>query len=158
MSTIASRVEPYPSWSVTERMTWLFTQLIMAFLWLGFFWFGAKILRDSPMDEVVDSLMWLAKATWFYLAALGIWVGFNILLYKYRGPSKPKAHATTVFTQDYFGRGIQVDPSATLSDSHLIVELKEGNKVYGLEVPEPQPEPAVPILVGSSQSREVVGV
>ena len=156
MSTIASRVEPHPTWSVTERVNWLFTQLLMAALWLGFFWFGAKIFRDSPIDEVVDSLIWLAQATWLYLAALALWVGFNIVLYQWRGPARPNAQATTVFSQDYFGRRIKLAPETTLRDSHLIVEMKEGAKVYGHEKPaaptQPTPEPprGRPILVGSN--------
>jgi len=86
----------------------------MAALWLGFFWFGARIFRDSPIDKVVDSLIWLAQATWLYLAALALWVGFNIVLYQWRGPSRPNAQATTVFSQDYFGRAARVNDFETL--------------------------------------------
>jgi hypothetical protein len=121
----ASQVEPYPSWIVTERLNWLLTQLMMAALWFRFFWFVAKIFRDSPIDEIVDSLMWLAKATWIYLLALALWIGYNITLYKWRGAIKAGSKATTVFSQAYFGRRIEIVPGATLRDSHLILEMKE---------------------------------
>jgi hypothetical protein len=132
----------------------------MAALWLGFFWFGAKIFRDSPIDEVVDSLIWLAQATWLYLAALALWVGFNIVLYQWRGPARPNAQATTVFSQDYFGRRIKLAPEATLRDSHLIVEMAEGAKVYGHEkplTPTPEPPRGRPILVGTDADRATEG-
>ena len=151
----ASQVEPHPSWSVTERLNWLLTQLMMAALWLGFFWFGAKIFRDSPIDEIVDSLMWLAKATWIYLLALALWIGYNIALYKWRGAIKAGSKATTVFSQDYFGRRIEIVPGATLRDSHLILEMKEGSKVYGPEkpvfVPDPEPPRGKPVLVPTKE-------
>lgn len=134
-----SRTAPHPSWSVTERLNWLLTQLLMSALWLGFFWFGAKIFRDSPIDEVVDSLISLAQAIWLYLAALALWVGYNIALYRWRGAKKAGEQTTTVFSQDYFGRRLEVAEGATLSDSHLIVKMTEGSKVYGHEVPEPAP-------------------
>jgi hypothetical protein len=132
----------------------------MAALWLGFFWFGAKIFRDSPIDEVVDSLIWLAQATWLYLAALALWVGFNIVLYQWRGPARPNAQATTVFSQDYFGRRIKLAPETTLRDSHLSVEMKDGAKVYGHEepaaqTPSPQPPRGRPILVGKDAHQAV---
>ena len=73
-------------------------------------------------------------------------------------PARPSAQATTVFSQDYFGRRIKLAPEATLRDSHLVVEMKEGAKVYGHEkpaAPAPAPEPprGRPILVGSEADR-----
>ena len=132
MSVPAVRTDAPWSAQIFDRLKWVLTRCVTAAAWLGFLWFSARVISGTDVDHVIQAALWLGRlvtAYWFLLVA---WIGFNIVLYRMRGPVQPKAAAAVDFSKDYFGRKVVVAEGANLRASHLVMDLEDDVKMYSI--------------------------
>ena len=103
---------------------------LLAGLWGGFFCWCLLVMRGQALVEASKAVSWLATVLAGYLGLTALWIAYNAMLYLVRGPATVEATAEPTFEKDYFGRPIAVAEASAFSDQHLVLEFKEGKKVY----------------------------
>ncbi len=117
--------------------------VLLAALWGCFFSWCLLVMRGPALVEAWRALTWLATVLSAYLAATVMWIAFNALLYLLRGPARVEAATESAFEKDYFGRPLAVATGAAFSDQYLVLEYKDGKKIYRVPDADESLEPAV---------------
>lgn len=103
---------------------------LLAALWGGFFCWCLLVMRGQALVEASKAVNWLATVLAGYLGLTALWIAYNAMLYLVRGPAQVEAAEEPTFEKDYFGRPIALADGSSFSDQHLVLEFKEGKKVY----------------------------
>ncbi|MBK5292381.1 MAG: hypothetical protein JJE04_11995 [Acidobacteriia bacterium] len=103
-------------------------KVIIALLWAAFAFAWVRVIRTQP-SELINGLLWIGAMAVAYGAGLALWIWYCLCT-----AQKPKVRcfARSVFTVDHFGRPIEVAPHAALGAKHLVVQIRNGRKIYSL--------------------------
>jgi len=103
---------------------------LLAALWGVFVsWFILAMSGDA-LAEALAAVGTLGLVLGLYSMATVCWVAFNAVLYLVRGPAKPRDAPMPEFDKDHFGRPVVVAPGAAFSAQSLVLEFRDGQKVY----------------------------
>ena len=103
---------------------------LLALLWGGFVCWCLMVMRGQALTEALKAVTWLGSVLAAYLGLTALWIAYNAMLYLLRGPVSVQATEEPTFEKDYFGRPVAVSTEANFEDQHLVLEFKEGKKVY----------------------------
>ena len=144
MSTAAGAVSPRARGRVDTKQ--LFRSVILAALWGGFASWCWIVLRGPAVIEIISTAEGLATVLGAYLVALAVWICVNSFISRVRGVVHAEVFEEPAFTKDYFGRAVALEKGASFSDQHLVLDYKDGKKIYRA----PQTEEETQIAAASS--------
>ena len=103
---------------------------LLAGLWGGFASWCVLVMRGEAVAEASRAGAWLGAVIGGYLLLTVMWIAFNAMLYLVRGPIQVAGVGEPSFEKDYFGRPLAVDEASDFRDQHLVLEFRDGKKVY----------------------------
>jgi len=103
---------------------------LLAALWGVFLSWFCLAMRGDALHEALAALGTLGLVLGLYSMATVCWVAFNAVLYLIRGPAKPTRVPMLSFDKDHFGRPVVVAPGASFASQSLVLEYRDGQKVY----------------------------
>jgi hypothetical protein len=114
---------------------WMTGRAFVLATWAGFVGFAAYVFVETPLPELVKAIAWLEQVTRWYVAMLLGWMIYNVLLYRWKGPRQVIPSAGLDAAQDQLGKPVVLTRGTTLADSHLVVDIVDGKKVYSAFFP-----------------------
>ncbi len=124
---------------VSERLKavakWMTGRAFVLATWAGFAGFAAYVFIETPVPELVKAIAWLEEVTRWYVAMLLGWMIYNVLLYRWKGPRQISPSSGLDVAQDQLGKPVVLTRGTTLADSHLVVDIVDGKKVYSAFFP-----------------------
>lgn len=103
---------------------------LLAVLWGAFVSWFFLAMQGESFVEALAAAGTIGTVLALYSMATVCWVAYNAMLYLVRGPAKPTEAPMPVFDKDHFGRPVVVAAGADFESQHLVLEFRDGQKVY----------------------------
>ncbi len=90
-----------------------------------------------PREELIESLRWLALFGSVCGIVITLWIRHNIGIFRRKGSRLQLKKVSTSFEKDVLGRPVVLVTPSILHESCVVLELKNGTKVYSPGATEP---------------------